>query len=105
MAESWMIISRSITGFWILLYYALKTSVTLVASSVISMEPGQRDKLAANFSCNSTKSYRIISYNKSIATGQLLSNLARRLGSDGSMSSSGSAGPGFNPRRGSKFSF
>ena len=32
-------------------------------------------------------------------------NKARRAGSDGSMSASGSAGPGFNPRRGSKFSF
>ena len=30
---------------------------------------------------------------------------ARRAGSDGSMSASVSAGPGFNPRRGSKFSF
>ena len=30
---------------------------------------------------------------------------ARRAGSDGSMSASGSAGPGFDPRRGSKFSF
>ena len=30
---------------------------------------------------------------------------ARRAGSDGSMSSSGAAGPGFDPRRGSKFSF
>ena len=30
---------------------------------------------------------------------------ARRTGSDGSMSASGSAGPGFDPRRGSKFSF
>ena len=29
--------------------------------------------------------------------------LARRAGSDGSMSASGSAGPGFDPRRGSKF--
>ena len=29
---------------------------------------------------------------------------ARRTGSDGSMSASGSAGPGFDPRRGSKFS-
>ena len=29
----------------------------------------------------------------------------RRAGSDGSMSASGSAGPGFNPRQGSKFSF
>ena len=28
---------------------------------------------------------------------------ARRAGSDGSMSASGSAGPGFNPRRGNKF--
>ena len=33
------------------------------------------------------------------------SPLARRAGSDGSMSASGSAGPGFDPRRGSKFSF
>ena len=32
-------------------------------------------------------------------------NLARHAGSAGSMSASGSAGPGFNPRRGSKFSF
>ena len=30
---------------------------------------------------------------------------ARRAGSDGSMSASGSAGPGFDPRRGSKFLF
>ena len=29
----------------------------------------------------------------------------RRTGSDGSMSAFGSAGPGFDPRRGSKFSF
>ena len=29
---------------------------------------------------------------------------ARRAGSDGSMSVSGSAGPGFDPRRGSNFS-
>ena len=32
-------------------------------------------------------------------------HLPRRAGSDGSMSASGSAGPGFDPRRGSKFSF
>ena len=32
-------------------------------------------------------------------------NVAGRAGSDGSMSASGSAGPGFYPRRGSKFSF
>ena len=32
-------------------------------------------------------------------------HMARRAGSDGSMSASGSAGPGFDPRRGSKFSF
>ena len=30
---------------------------------------------------------------------------ARRADTDGSMSASGSAGPGFDPRRGSKFSF
>ena len=30
---------------------------------------------------------------------------ARRAGSDGSMSTCGSAGPGFDSRRGSKFSF
>ena len=30
---------------------------------------------------------------------------ARRAGSDGTMSASGSAGPGFDPQRGSKFSF
>ena len=30
---------------------------------------------------------------------------ARCIGSDGSMSASGSADPGFDPRRGSKFSF
>ena len=34
-----------------------------------------------------------------------LTKTARRDGSDGSMSASGSAGPGFDPRRGSKFSF
>ena len=32
-------------------------------------------------------------------------NCARHAGSDGSMSASGSAGLGFDPRRGSKFSF
>ena len=32
-------------------------------------------------------------------------NIARRAGSNGSMSASGSAGPGFDPRWGSKFSF
>ena len=31
--------------------------------------------------------------------------IARRAGSGGSMSASGSAGPGFDPQRGSKFSF
>ena len=30
---------------------------------------------------------------------------ARRAGSDGNLSASGSAGPGFDPRRDSKFSF
>ena len=35
----------------------------------------------------------------------VLLQLARLVGSDGSMSASGSAGPGFDPRRGSKFSF
>ena len=33
----------------------------------------------------------------------ILHRLARRAGSDGSMSGSRSAGPGFDPRRGSKF--
>ena len=32
-------------------------------------------------------------------------NSSPRAGSDGSMSTSGSAGPGFDPRQGSKFSF
>ena len=32
-------------------------------------------------------------------------DFARRSGSDGSMSASGSAGPGIDPRRGNKFSF
>ena len=36
---------------------------------------------------------------------KLLYFIGRRAGSDGSMSASGSAGPGFDPRRGSKFSF
>ena len=35
----------------------------------------------------------------------LQSSIARRTGSDGSMSASGSAGLGFDPWRGSKFSF
>ena len=34
-----------------------------------------------------------------------ISGVARRAGSDGSMSASGSASPGFDPRRGGKFSF
>ena len=32
-----------------------------------------------------------------------IKNVARRAGSDGSMSASGAVGPGFNPRQGSKF--
>ena len=34
-----------------------------------------------------------------------ISSIAPRAGSDGSISASGLAGPGFDPRRGSKFSF
>ena len=34
---------------------------------------------------------------------QMHAFMARRAGSDGNMSASGSAGPGFDPRRGSKF--
>ena len=37
--------------------------------------------------------------------GFYLYKIARRAGSDGSMSASGLAGPGFDPRQGSKFSF
>ena len=47
----------------------------------------------ANFECN-----------LKIGIGEFL-NSTRRTGTDGSMSASGSAGPGFDPRRGSKFSF
>ena len=61
----------SITGFWILLYYALKKSVTLVTSSRVLVEPDQQDKLGAMISCNITKIYRIVNYNKSIATKQI----------------------------------
>ena len=46
----------------------LKKSVTLVASGGVLVEAGQRDQLSATFSCNSTKSYQIVSCNKSIAT-------------------------------------
>ena len=35
----------------------------------------------------------------------MFGTVARRAGSDGSMFASGSVGPGFDPRRGSKFSF
>ena len=42
---------------------------------------------------------------KAIFYSITFSYVARRAGSDGSMSASGSAGPGFDPRRGSKFSF
>ena len=42
-----------------------------MASNGVLVEPDQRDKLAATISCNSTKIYRIINYNKSIATGQI----------------------------------
>ena len=35
----------------------------------------------------------------------IINRLGRRAGSDGSMSASGSAGPGFDPRRSSKLSF
>ena len=40
-----------------------------------------------------------------IFTGGNIDEEARRAGSDGSMSASGSAGPGFNPWQVSKFSF
>ena len=48
-----------------------------------------------------SKRYRHVAHTFS----RLISNFkARRAGSDGSMSASGSTGLGFNPRRGSKFS-
>ena len=49
----------SIAGFWILLYYGLKKSVTLVPSSGVPVEPDPRGMLAATFSCNNMKRYRI----------------------------------------------
>ena len=52
--------------------------MTLVASGGVLVEAGQRDQIAATFSCNSTKSYRIVSCNKPIATGQI-SQLSRNL--------------------------
>ena len=36
---------------------------------------------------------------------ETFTEIARRAGSDGSMSASGSGGLGFDPRRGNKFSF
>ena len=39
----------SISGFWILLYYAFKKSVTLVPPSGVLVEGGQQDKLAVEF--------------------------------------------------------
>ena len=47
--------------------------------------------------------YSKIQSKLSLGKIQYYENLARRAGSDGNMSASGSAGPGFNPRRGSKF--
>ena len=41
-----------------------------MATSGVLAELDQRDKLAAAISCNSTKIYRIVSCNKSIATAQ-----------------------------------
>ena len=40
-----------------------------------------------------------------VHVGMYVLDFARRAGSDGSMSASGSAGPVFDPRQGSKFSF
>ena len=40
-----------------------------------------------------------------IVSKYIILNEARRAGSDGSMSTSASAGPWFDPRQGSKFSF
>ena len=42
-------------------------------------------------------------YMNLLGGGKEISSRARRAGSDGSMSASGSAGPGYNPRQGSKF--
>ena len=50
--------------------------MTPVASGGVLVEVGQRDHLSATFSCKSTKSYRIVSCNKSIATEQI-SQLSR----------------------------
>ena len=62
----------SIIDFWILPLLCIKKAVTLVASGGVLVETGQRDQIVATFWCNSTKSYRIDSCNKSIATGQIL---------------------------------
>ena len=82
-----------------------------------------RDSLAAGSelprSCRNHSSFHTQRYCHKFANSRLrlvsfLTSPARfffkikrlhRAGSDGSMSASGSAGPGFDPRRGSKFSF
>ena len=52
--------------------------MTPVASGGELVEAGKRDEKAATFWCNSTKSYRIDSCNKSIANGQI-SQISRNL--------------------------
>ena len=47
--------------------------------------------------------YNYYSYTKLKKFCIKLQHFARRAGSDGNMSASGSAGSGFDPRRGSKF--
>ena len=66
----------SIIDFWILPLLCIKKPMTLVASGGVLVKAGQRDQLAATFSCNNTKSYRIVSCNKSIAAGHI-SQLSR----------------------------
>ena len=54
-----------------------------------------------------TQVLRLFRYNVDTSSLSFLlsSDSPRRAGSDGSMSASGSAGPGIDPPRGSKFSF
>ena len=66
-----------------------------------SMVPAEGNERCSRPYATHSSSDRSVFYN----TLDYIRKKARRAGSDGSMSASCSAAPGFDPRRGSKFSF
>ena len=59
----------SITGFWILLYYALKKVSETDGILRVFVKPDQWVTLAATISCNTTKIYWIVNCKKSVVIG------------------------------------